>query len=242
MDFDDSSRTLSAGSIVSEETLVPEEQDDLSDEQIDFLLHRASLRMKGQNGALVTAQGPSSTRLPTLKAASELPRPYTSMVGGVAKVVEAKSVSEELRRMAEKPKRIEDPVALRREKKEPKPVLSDWYNLPRTNLTTELKRDLQLLNMRSVLDPKRMYRKQGKFKVPEYSQVGVVVEGPTEFYSARIENKQRKQTFVEEVLAGEKESGRFKSKYEELQAVKKSGKKGYYKSLQQARRKARKGG
>jgi hypothetical protein len=123
-----------------------------------------------------------------------------------------------------------------------KPTLAGWYNLPRTDLTPALKRDLQLLNMRSVLDPKRMYRKQGKFKVPEYSQVGVVVEGPTEFYSARIENKARKQTFVEEVLAGENETGRFKSKYEDIQSVKKSGKKGYYRAVQQKRQKARKGG
>jgi hypothetical protein len=123
-----------------------------------------------------------------------------------------------------------------------KPALADWYNLPRTSLTTALKRDLQLLNMRSVLDPKRMYRKQGAFKVPEYSQFGVVVEGPAEFYSGRIENRQRKQTFVEEVLAGEKESGRFKGKYEEVQGVKKSGRKGYYRAVQQKRTKARKGG
>ena len=32
---------------------------------------------------------------------------------------------------------------------------SDWYNLPKTVVTPELKRDLQLLKMRDVLDPKR---------------------------------------------------------------------------------------
>jgi hypothetical protein len=96
--------------------------------------------------------------------------------------------------------------------------------------------------MRSVLNPKRMYRKQGKMQIPEYSQVGVVVEGPTEFYSARIENKQRKQTFVEEVLSGEQETGRFKDKYLELQNAKKSGKKGFYKAQQQKRRRTMKGG
>lgn len=87
-----------------------------------------------------------------------------------------------------------------------------------------------------------MYRKQGKFKVPEYSQVGVVVEGPTEFYNGRIEHKQRKETFVDEVLAGEAESGRFKSKFESLQLSNKSGKKAYYKALQDKRRVSRKGG
>ena len=115
-------------------------------------------------------------------------------------------------------------------------TLESWYNLPRTDLTPELKRDLQLLNMRSVLDPKRMYKKQGKLKIPEYSQVGTVIEGSTEFFSARIDRKDRKRTFVEEVLAAEQESGKFKSKYEELQVRKKSGKKGFYKALKQKRK------
>jgi Fcf2 pre-rRNA processing len=32
---------------------------------------------------------------------------------------------------------------------------SDWFNLPKTVLTPQLKRDFQLLEMRSVLDPHR---------------------------------------------------------------------------------------
>lgn len=73
-------------------------------------------------------------------------------------------------------------------------------------------------------------------KAPEYSQVGTIVQGPTEFYSGRIENKQRKRTFVEEVLAGEQETGRFKKKYGELQGRKTSGKKAYYKALKDKRK------
>jgi len=225
---------------MSEETLVPED-DDLSDEQIDLLLQRASLRMKSKNGSLATMND-LAVKLPQLNGAKGLPAPYTTVENGVVKVAEKKTVDEEQRQLAEKARKIEDPVAMKKGKKEPKPSLADWYNLPRTDLTPALKRDLQLLNMRSVLDPKRMYRKQGKFKVPEYSQVGTVIEGPTEFYSGRIENRNRKQTFVEEVLAGEQETGRFKSKYEDIQGVKKSGKKGYYKAVQQKRTKARKGG
>jgi len=90
--------------------------------------------------------------------------------------------------------------------------------------------------MRSVLDPKRMYKKQGKFKIPEYSQVGTLIEGPTEFYSARLANRDRKQTLVEEVLGGEKQSGRFKKKYNEIQDKKRSGKKAFYKALKAKRK------
>jgi hypothetical protein len=109
--------------------------------------------------------------------------------------------------------------------------------MPKTNLTPELKRDLQLLKMRNVLDPHRHYKKDGgKMQAPEYSQVGTIVEGPTEFFSGRVENKKRKRTFVEEVLAGEQETQRFKRKYGELQSKKTSGKKAFYKVLKEKRR------
>jgi hypothetical protein len=92
--------------------------------------------------------------------------------------------------------------------------------------------------MRGILDPHRHYKKDGgKMKAPEFSQVGTIIEGPTEFFSGRIENKKRKRTFVEEVLAGEQETGRFKKKYGELQGRKTSGKKTFYKALK-AQRKA----
>lgn len=90
--------------------------------------------------------------------------------------------------------------------------------------------------MRNVLDPKRHYKKDnGKSKVPTFSQVGTIIEGPTEFYSSRIPNKERKKTFVEEVLAAEDSTGRFKSKYSDIQSTKTSGKKAYYKKLQDKR-------
>lgn len=92
--------------------------------------------------------------------------------------------------------------------------------------------------MRAVLDPKRMYKRQGKFKIPEYSQVGTIVEGPTDFFGGRLNRKERRQTFVGEVLEKEKESGgRFKRKYDELQVKKRSGKKGSWKERVQKRRK-----
>jgi hypothetical protein len=91
--------------------------------------------------------------------------------------------------------------------------------------------------MRSALDPKRHYKKEGsKPEIPEFSQVGTFIEGPTEFFSARLSNKDRKRTFVEEVLASEDTSGRFRNKYGEIQAAKTSGKKEYYKILKAKRR------
>jgi hypothetical protein len=74
--------------------------------------------------------------------------------------------------------------------------------------------------------------------MPEFSQVGTIIEGPTEYHNGRLQNKDRKKTFVEEVLAGEAQTSRFKKKYNEIQSSKTSGKKAYYKALK-AKRKGR---
>ncbi|PYH98929.1 nucleolus protein required for cell viability [Aspergillus ellipticus CBS 707.79] len=114
---------------------------------------------------------------------------------------------------------------------------SAWFDLPKTELTAELKRDLQLLRMRSVLDPKRHYKKDGgKARPPPYSQVGTIIEGPTEFFSSRIAKKDRTKTFVEEALARERENKRFESKYRGIQGLKQSGKQSFYNNLRAKRR------
>lgn len=103
-------------------------------------------------------------------------------------------------------------------------------------MTPELKRDLQLIKMRNVLDPHRHYKKDGgKLKAPEYSQVGTVIEGPTEYFSARMQNKDRKQTLTEQVLDNEKQNGRFRRKYGDIQTKKSSGKKNFYDALKAKR-------
>jgi hypothetical protein len=109
--------------------------------------------------------------------------------------------------------------------------------------------------MRDVLDPKRFCRylkltlssisvltlwqdkkDNSAAKIPEFSQVGTIIEGPTEYFSGRLSNKKRKQTFVEEVLAREKSDGRFKLKYEAMQVAKTSGKKAHFKKMKELRR------
>ncbi|KAF2405165.1 Fcf2-domain-containing protein [Trichodelitschia bisporula] len=213
--------------------------DQLPPEKIDELLQQAEGRLKAGETTCPNA-ATVKTRFPKLDVGT-LPTPYVQQSGPVVCADSKALVPSSQRTVSEKPRTLVDPVLVRQRRKNAPDTLPDWYNIPRTNLTTELKRDLQLLNMRSVLDPKRMYKKQGKFKIPEYSQVGQIVEGPTEFYSARLRNKDRKETFVEDALAGEVETGRFKRKYEEVQTKKTSGKKAFYKALKAKRSKHGKG-
>lgn len=84
---------------------------------------------------------------------------------------------------------------------------------------------------------RRHYKKDsGKGKLPPFSQVGTVVQGPTEWYSSRISKKDRAKNFVEEIMAVEQDTGRFKRKYDEIQGSKTSGKKAHYKSLKAKRK------
>ncbi|KAI0118936.1 Fcf2 pre-rRNA processing-domain-containing protein [Nemania sp. FL0031] len=110
-----------------------------------------------------------------------------------------------------------------------------WFNIPATDLTPELRRDLQLLKMRDVLDPKRHYKKDASRGIPEFSQVGTVIPGPTDYFNARMTKKERNRTLLQDVLEAEDTTRRFKSKYGEIQAAKTSGKKGHYKKMMQKR-------
>lgn len=109
--------------------------------------------------------------------------------------------------------------------------------MPRTELTPELKRDLQLLRMRSILNPKQFFKKDTrKDPVPEFCQVGTIVEGRAEFFSGRLTRKERKRTLVEEVLASHDTLAKFKTQYDKVQERKTSGKKAHYKKLMAQRR------
>ncbi|KAK1598810.1 Fcf2 pre-rRNA processing-domain-containing protein [Colletotrichum navitas] len=117
-----------------------------------------------------------------------------------------------------------------------------WFGIPKTDPNDpDLKRDLQILHMRgTAIDPKRHYKKESlKARIPRYAHVGRIVEGPTEFHSARLTRKERKQTLVDELLSAEKASGKFRSKYEDIQVKKASGRKAHYKKLIERRRRNR---
>ncbi|KAI7852652.1 Fcf2 pre-rRNA processing-domain-containing protein [Circinella umbellata] len=99
-----------------------------------------------------------------------------------------------------------------------------WFDMGRPDMTPELKRDLQLLKMRHVIDRKRHYKKMGK-ETAKYFQVGTVIEGATEFHSSRINRKDRKQTIVDELMANEQARDYYKRKYTEGQSRGNNGRK-----------------
>ncbi|XXH04925.1 Vacuolar protein sorting-associated protein 16 [Hypoxylon texense] len=200
----------------------------LSDDQIDQLLREAEARLQAkqqsQNDKAVVAVSSKSDIVKVSKPEVPASKATTSTS------TKDNAKSEELS--------VRVPEA-RRSKKEMTTKTDagpSWYNLPKTDLTPQLKKDLQLLRMRDVLDSKRFYRKDSSRPlVPEFSAVGTIIEGPTDFFNARLTKKERKRTLLEEVLETEDVTRKFKSKYGEIQAAKTSGKKGHYKKMMEKR-------
>ncbi|KAI9308052.1 Fcf2 pre-rRNA processing-domain-containing protein [Cunninghamella echinulata] len=140
-------------------------------------------------------------------------------------LITLKKVQEESKPLSRKERQLE------REKTAGK----GWFDMPRTEITPELKRDLEILKMRHILDRKRHYKKMGKNSDPKYFQVGTVIEGATEFFSARINKKDRKRTFVDEILSNDEQKDYYRNKYLTSQTAKSSGGKKHYKKLKAKR-------
>uniref|UniRef100_A0A914LM34 Fcf2 pre-rRNA processing C-terminal domain-containing protein n=1 Tax=Meloidogyne incognita TaxID=6306 RepID=A0A914LM34_MELIC len=64
----------------------------------------------------------------------------------------------------------------------------------------EKRRDLELIQMRNILDPKQHYKKSDRNVLPKYFQIGQIVESSADFYSGRLNKKQRKNTLAEELM------------------------------------------
>lgn len=108
--------------------------------------------------------------------------------------------------------------------------------MPKPEMTPELQRDLQVLKMRHVIDPKRHYRKMGKKEEFKYFQMGTVVEGATEFFSSRLTRKERKRTIVDELLADDKARTYHKRKHLEAFSRGKEGRKKAKRQMKQLSR------
>lgn len=51
----------------------------------------------------------------------------------------------------------------------------NWFNFSSMEITPEIHKDLEVLQMRSALDPKRFYKKNDMKKIPKFFQVIVII-------------------------------------------------------------------
>lgn len=124
-------------------------------------------------------------------------------------------------------------LRIKRRKERAKTKGEGWFNMPAPELTPEVRRDLQVIRMRSVLDPKHFYKKNDLKTIPKYFQIGKVMDSHLDYYSGRITKKERKRTIVDELMADAEFSKFNKRKYKEIIDEKK---KLHYKAHRHARK------
>jgi hypothetical protein len=89
-----------------------------------------------------------------------------------------------------------------------------WYNMQPTPMTKELEQDLAVLRNREALDPKRFYKSADA--VGQCVQVGTIIEGPSEFWSARLTRKERRTNLLDEIMADSETTSYAKNKFKTL--------------------------
>ncbi|XP_071879055.1 deoxynucleotidyltransferase terminal-interacting protein 2 [Bombus fervidus] len=104
----------------------------------------------------------------------------------------------------------------KRRKQRAKTKGEGWFNMPAPELTPEVMHDLQVIRMRSVLDPKHFYKKNDLKTIPKYFQIGKVMDSHLDYYSGRLTKKERKKTIVDELMADAEFSKFNKRKYKEI--------------------------
>ncbi|XP_055697990.1 deoxynucleotidyltransferase terminal-interacting protein 2 [Phlebotomus papatasi] len=97
----------------------------------------------------------------------------------------------------------------------------EWFNLPATEVTDEIKNDLKVLQMRSVLDPKHFYKKNDLKVLPKYFQVGQYLDSPLDYHQEKHVKKSKKRSIVDDLLKDAEFQKRIKRKYKEIAAKEK---------------------
>ncbi|KAI8647374.1 Fcf2 pre-rRNA processing-domain-containing protein [Parasitella parasitica] len=223
------------------------EDDEEEDEDLDALLAKAQEALASQ-AASIALEKSSSDKINTklskmdlgISVENEL---YLKKAGGRAKLIpDAVALVDDGEKASAKAtvvlKPSKDEKKLNKKERQAereKTTGKAWFDMPKTEMTDQVKRDLQVLKMRHILDRKRHYKKMGKRPDPKYFQIGTVIESPTEFFSARINKKDRKQTIVDELMANDELKQYYKRKHIEVQEKTSSGGKKHYKKLKTQR-------
>ena len=121
----------------------------------------------------------------------------------------------------------------RREKPAGPPGFFDFRS---TELTEDVRHDLEVIKMRTFINPKKHYKGQDHKWAPEKFQVGTVIVPAHEFYSAGMGKKELRRGALEGFKRDTTTNSYIKRKFLEVQEKKNSGGKKQYKAKIKKRR------
>jgi len=111
----------------------------------------------------------------------------------------------------------------------PKTTGASHFDMTAPQVTPELKREIQALRLHTAMDPKRFLRGEAKrdsAKLPEFFQIGHVVDPGRRATTEATPAKLRKRGFLEALVEDTEARGYAKKKYAEVQRGTMSGRGG----------------
>ena len=119
----------------------------------------------------------------------------------------------------------------------PETAGSKWFDMEATPVTSSIRSDLMMLRNRNFIDAKRFYKgSDHKRALPKFFQVGTVIEGTGQFKSGRLTKKERRATFVDELMSDDRLRGYSKKTFLSIQSKKASGGKAWKKKQNNKRK------
>ena len=90
--------------------------------------------------------------------------------------------------------------------------------MPKVELTEEIKADLRAIKLRNQIFKDRFYKSSDSKKLPEYFQIGTIVDDPRAEggNKNRLTKRERKATIAQQFLEDDDAAGFSKRKYETL--------------------------
>ena len=75
-----------------------------------------------------------------------------------------------------------------------------WGEMPKVELTEELKADLKALQLRNFIYPSRFYKTNDSKKLPQYFQIGTIVTDKNDMRTERLTKKEAKGSLAQQFL------------------------------------------
>ncbi|KAF0983025.1 hypothetical protein FDP41_011003 [Naegleria fowleri] len=99
-----------------------------------------------------------------------------------------------------------------------------WAHMAAPRMTPELKQELLAMKLKraSEGEGKRLKKEAvaedfDEDNLPKYFQIGTIVDNAKEFYSDRVVKKKRQQSFLDELIQEDKETGYVSQRYSQIQ-------------------------
>ena len=92
-------------------------------------------------------------------------------------------------------------------------TLKGWFNMPKIEMTDEVKDTIRAINLRNFVQKDKFFKKGANMKQNQYIQIGTIISGDLDSKDKRLSNAEKKRKLELELLNDDVELGFSKKKH-----------------------------